>query len=516
MTLPHKWRRGSVAELIEGIDAGKNLRCEERPPASNEVGIVKISAVTWGAFDATKSKTVVSGTRLPDSTRIMAGDLLISRANTLELVGATVIVQEAPPNLHLSDKVLRLRAKPGWEKWLNIFLNSPDGRSEIESRATGNQLSMRNIGQEAIRGIELPIPPLAEQRRIVARIEALFARTRRARADLERIAPLSDRHRLATLRAAVTGQLTEAWRQARRGIEDVREALRRIPTPDQGRGGREATTNVTPGTAALSVNDPGSPAPPGWAWTPLLRVARQETGHTPSRRVAAFWDEGDVPWIGIRDAGANHGTTIFDTIQKCTQLGLENSSARLLPAGTVCLSRTASVGYVTVLGKPMATSQDFATWTCTPALLPEFLKFALLAEGDDIRRFGEGSTHTTIYFPEIRALHICLPPIEEQAEIVRLLNVSVGGQTVASSQAIRALALLDRLEQSTLTRAFRGKLFPQDPLDTAALETETADLPAPQRRRGRPSDASRVKAAITARLSVTKLDAASHEAIDHG
>ena len=194
MTLPPHWRRGSVAELIEGIDAGKNLRCEERPPTANETGIVKISAVTWGTFNPSKSKTVTPGTQLPASTRIKAGDLLISRANTLELVGATVLVEEAPINLHLSDKVLRLRAKPGWEKWLNLFLNSPEGRNESESRATGNQLSMRNIGQAAINSIAVPIPPLAEQRRIVARIEALFTRTRRARADLERVTPLSIRY----------------------------------------------------------------------------------------------------------------------------------------------------------------------------------------------------------------------------------------------------------------------------------------------------------------------------------
>jgi type I restriction enzyme S subunit len=322
------------------------------------------------------------------------------------------------------------------------------------------------VGLDALKNYRVEVPPLAQQRRIVARIEALFARIRRARVDLERVAPLSDRHRLASLRAGVTGQLTEAWRQGR-PVEDVQIALRQIPAPEQGRGGREATTDVTPGMAALSVNDPGTLAPAGWAWTPLLRVARQETGHTPSRRVSAYWDGGDVPWIGIRDAGAHHGTTIYDTIQKCTELGLANSSARLLPAGTVCLSRTASVGYVTVLGKSMATSQDFATWTCTPALLPEYLKFALLAEGDDIRRFGEGSTHTTIYFPEIRALHICLPPIEEQVEIVRILTSNAGGQTIASIEAARTLALLNRLEQSILARAFRGKFVAQEDDDSS-------------------------------------------------
>jgi type I restriction enzyme S subunit len=340
------------------------------------------------------------------------------------------------------------------------------------------------VGLDALKNYRIEVPPLVEQRRIVARIEALFARTRRARADLERIAPLSDRHRLSTLRAAVTGQLTEAWRQAQPGIEEVSTTLLRIPVPIQGRGGREATSNVTPGAAALSVNDPGTPPPPGWAWTPLLRVARQETGHTPSRGVASYWDGGDVPWIGIRDAGTHHGTTIFDTMQKCTALGLENSSARLLPTGTVCLSRTASVGYVTVLGKPMATSQDFATWTCTQALLPEFLKFTLLAEGDDIRRFGEGSTHTTIYFPEIRALHICLPPVQEQAEIIRMLTSNAGGQTVARNEATRALTLLDRLEQSILARAFRGDLVPRDAnAEPATHLPDSVETPARSRRR---------------------------------
>lgn len=116
-----------------------------------------------------------------------------------------------------------------------------------------------------------------------------------------------------------------------------------------------------------------------------------ESGHTPSRNYPDYWD-GGVPWISIPDAREAHGREIHATTQTVSELGLANSSARLLPAKTVCLSRTASVGYVTTMGKPMATSQDFADWICTPALLPEFLMFALLAEGEHIRTFGEGSS----------------------------------------------------------------------------------------------------------------------------
>lgn len=140
----------------------------------------------------------------------------------------------------------------------------------------------------------------------------------------------------------------------------------------------------------------------------------------------------------------------------------------MLPAGTVCLSRTASVGYVTVMGRSMATSQDFATWSCTDALEPEYLMYALMAEGDDIRKFGMGSTHTTIYFPEIRALHIALPPIEEQREIVRRLKSALARADRIEAEDTRTRALIDRLETAILARAFRGELMPQNPADEPA------------------------------------------------
>ena len=186
-------------------------------------------------------------------------------------------------------------------------------------------------------------------------------------------------------------------------------------------GGRAATTGHIAGDYALSVGMPPTAAPSGWKWTLLTDVARLETGHTPSRKFPEYWD-GDVPWIGIRDATGNHGQTIHETNQYTTDLGIENSSARILPANTVCLSRTASVGYVIVMGKPMATSQDFVNWVCSDDLDYRFLMYVLLAEKRSFLRFAHGTTHQTIYFPEVKAFHICLPPIEVQRAIASILG----------------------------------------------------------------------------------------------
>ena len=194
-----------------------------------------------------------------------------------------------------------------------------------------------------------------------------------------------------------------------------------------------------------------------------------ESGHTPSRNHPEYWG-GSVPWIGIVDARTWHGKTIPETIQHTNNVGLANSAARLLPADTVCLTRTASVGYVVRMGKPMATSQDFANWTCTSAIDPDWLKFLFVAENEAIWRFGEGTTHTTVYFPELLAFHVALPPVEEQREMVRRINNLLGFADSMQGRYSDASAQVDKLTPSLLAKAFRGELVPQDPNDEPAGE----------------------------------------------
>jgi type I restriction enzyme S subunit len=187
-------------------------------------------------------------------------------------------------------------------------------------------------------------------------------------------------------------------------------------------GGRVATGGYIPGDVALSVGMPTEIPPVGFSWKLLADLARLETGHTPSRRVPGYWENGTLPWIGVRDATRNHGRTIVSTNENITELGEQNSSTRLLPMNTVCLSRTASVGYVVVMGVPMCTSQDFVNWVCGPELDFRYLKYILLGEKEAFLRFASGTTHQTVYFPEVKAFHVMVPSVSEQQAIAGVLG----------------------------------------------------------------------------------------------
>jgi type I restriction enzyme S subunit len=173
--LPDGWAWETVGNVLLDIEAGKSFECEARPAAPDEWGVIKVSAMTWGEFREEENKALPA-TRLPDQRlEIRPGDILVSRANTEEYVGAPVLVGNCRPRLLLSDKSLRLRPLPEVSaEWLINVLASPRARFEISSKATGTKDSMRNISQKSLRSIRIPVPPSQEQRAIADKISNSF------------------------------------------------------------------------------------------------------------------------------------------------------------------------------------------------------------------------------------------------------------------------------------------------------------------------------------------------------
>ena len=207
------WKQIKISDIVASIDSGKNLKCIERSPMNDEYGIIKISAVTWGVYNEEESKTLPNARDFIKSKRVIEGDFLISRANTIDLLGSPVIVQCTTKNLMLSDKVWRLDISNDHKKWLWLYLKSIVGRKKIEERSTGNQMSMRNIGQSAFLSIEMLLPSLEEQTEIVRRVEELFAFAdqveQQVKAAQQRVNHLTQ----AILAKAFRGELTAQWRE---------------------------------------------------------------------------------------------------------------------------------------------------------------------------------------------------------------------------------------------------------------------------------------------------------------
>jgi len=153
--------------------------------------------------------------------------------------------------------------------------------------------------------------------------------------------------------------------------------------------------------------------PHKWRLVRLTDVARLESGHTPSRRRPAYWN-GGIPWVSLNDVDELDANELFQTKETISDLGLANSSARLLPAGTVIFSRTASIGKSTILGRPMSTTQDFANYICGSELHDRYLMYLFRYMKGTWKRLMAGSTHNTIYMPVFKSLQILLPPEEEQ------------------------------------------------------------------------------------------------------
>lgn len=187
------WDIEPFEDSLEGIDAGVNFK----PIGDNEPAspwrVLKVSAVTSGEFRPFESKPISPDVVAAKKLIVRKGDFLMSRANTVELVGAACIVRSAPPMVLLPDKLWRVKFAEESKlvpDYALILLQSREMRHRIGAVATGTSGSMKNITQEDVASLLLPVPPLPLQQKftdIVRRFERLRAQQREAERQAEHL-----------------------------------------------------------------------------------------------------------------------------------------------------------------------------------------------------------------------------------------------------------------------------------------------------------------------------------------
>lgn len=206
--VPEHWEIKKIKRIISSISQGWSPECDPRVPDSDEWGVLKVGCVNGGSFNPAESKTLPLIFEPKPDLAINQGDVLVSRANTRELVGSCAVIEKNYPKLMLCDKLYRLLTNP--KKVTPEFLAKliyVHGRRAVEIEANGASSSMVNISQSVILDLIISLPSIFEQNKITNRIQSSSLKIDEVIKKTTRSIELLKERRSALITAAVTGQI---------------------------------------------------------------------------------------------------------------------------------------------------------------------------------------------------------------------------------------------------------------------------------------------------------------------
>ena len=514
--IPPNWVLAPLADLVSKIETGKSFKCDERRPASSEIGVLKVSAVSWGRYQEDESKTCTDPDRVNPALFVQPGDFLFSRANTIDLVGACVIAREVRQRTMLSDKILRFHfSRDEMKPWVLHLLRSAAGRKQIEALSTGNQESMRNIGQERIGQILVPMPPAAEQPRIVEKLEELLSDLDAGVAELKAAQRKLGQYRQSLLKAAVEGALTASWRAQHTPTETGAQLLERILTERRARWEArqlakfEAQGKAPPKDWRKKYPEPVRPdisdlpkLPPNWVWASGEQLCEFITkGTTPPKDLDTDGEK-TVPFLRVTNLTDRGELDLSDKVfvSAKTHQGFLARSA-VYPDDVLMNIVGPPLGQVAVVPKTFPEwniNQAIAIFRAVDGVLPAFICCHLLSPVAQKWLKARSKTtagQTNLTLEVCRELPFPLPPVDEQQALVLHLTAAIEGTARQNQTIDHALKQSAAQRKNILKAAFSGQLVPQDPDDEPAavlLERIRAERAAavPAARRGRPAKAT--------------------------
>ena len=166
---PLEWPIKKLAAVVSSITAGWSANGEARPRKAGEKAVLKVSAVTQGFFKPDEYKVIPADLEIKKYVYPKKGDLLFSRANTRELVGATAVIEEDYPELLLPDKLWKVLFTNEMDVYYAKHILSTHAiRKVFSSQSTGTSGSMYNVSAEKFRETLIPVPPIMLQREFAA------------------------------------------------------------------------------------------------------------------------------------------------------------------------------------------------------------------------------------------------------------------------------------------------------------------------------------------------------------
>ena len=428
-------------------------------------------------------------------TQFANGDLLFAKITPCMENGKVVLVGNlvngigcGSTEFHVSRPIDLVN-----RKYLFFYFVQEEFRRDAQRNMTGSAGQLR-VPKSFFAEARIPFPPLAEQQRIVDKIEELFSDLDSGIDSLKKAKQQLKVYRQAVLKWAFEGKLTAQWReeQQRQGkLESADTLLAKIKAEREQRYqkelevwqaeveawdaiGKEGKKPRKPSQVKvpepLSKTEIGSlwSIPKNWRWGKLGEFFRVYVGSTPSRKREDYWN-GDIPWV-------SSGEVSFCRIQKTEETitleGLLNSSTEKHPPGTIMLGMIGegkTRGQSAILDIAAAHNQNTAAIRVSETeCIPKILFYYFYFQYQRTREIGSGNNQKALNKSRVEGIAYPLMPGEEQHEILAEIEsrLSICDQIEADIET--NLKKAEALRQSILKQAFEGKLVPQDPNDEPA------------------------------------------------
>jgi len=510
--LPRGWVWTTLGEIAE-IKLGKMLSPKAFDPALKQLPYLRNENVRWFFIDTTDVKSMGFAPEEIEKYRLCIGDLLVCEGGE---PGRCAVVTPATVDFMIQKALHRVRpvAEILDSRLLQYcFKHFIDSGTVIERRS---ETTIQHLPREKLVRVHVPVPPKNEQSRIVSKIDELFSDLDAGVAALERVKANLKRYRAAVLNAAVTGKLTERWRQSHPPTEPAAKLLERILVERRKKwesdqlakfaaAKKEPPKNwrekyeepVAPDTSALPA------LPHGWCWTTLDAISTIAGGITKGQRYAPETPLREVPYLRV--ANVQRGYLDLSEMKTIPATATDIDALRL-QRGDILFNEGGDRdklgrGWVWNDELPECIHQNhvFRARLLVQELQPKLISFHGNSFGQEwFLRTGKQSVNlASINMTVLRNFPVPLAPADEQKEIVAEVEWRLSTADAVLTNVDQFAHRASRLRQSILKRAFEGKLVPQDaadePASTLLARIESRHLADPhtehevKRRQRRPS-----------------------------